>query len=212
MHRLTHLASAAALALALALAGASDARPPMAPRGGPPDDRGGARMIDEHAEELGLDDEQRQAIRAIVDESRAEAEELHQQLRDAHKALRDLLEQESPNEAAVMKQAEKIGSLETAMHKHRLGALLRVRAVLTPEQREQLTRLRDEVRDRRRAPALEACDDELASLCPEAEDPRDRMQCLRDHREELSEGCRTALRRGPRGGPGGRPKGPGGMP
>ena len=36
------------------------------------------------------------------------------------------------------------------MHKHRLSTLLAVRALLTPEQRAELTRIREETRGERR--------------------------------------------------------------
>ncbi len=57
-----------------------------------------------------------------------------------------LLSQDDPDEAAVMQQAETIGKVETEMHKHRLSTLLAVRALLTPEQRAELTRIREEMR------------------------------------------------------------------
>ena len=205
MYRSSLLASAAVLVLALALAGASDARSPMGGPKGPHGDRSPARMIDEHADELGLDDETRQAIRVIVDESRGDSEAFHRQLRAAHDDLRDLLAQDAPDESAVMQQAETIGAVETEMHKHRLGTLLEVRALLTPEQREKLTQIRDDFRGKRRRADSEACDAEVESLCPEAGDHRARMQCLREHRDEVSEDCRASLRRGPR-----RDRGPGG--
>jgi Spy/CpxP family protein refolding chaperone len=117
---------------------------PGAP-GGPGGHEAG-RLIDEHADELSLDEETREAIQQIVDDSRKEARGFHWELRGQHEAMRDLLSQDEPDEAAVMQQAESIGKLETEMHKHRLSTLLAVRALLTPEQRTQLTRIRREMR------------------------------------------------------------------
>jgi Spy/CpxP family protein refolding chaperone len=48
------------------------------------------------------------------------------------------LEQEDPDEAAVMEQAEAIGALRTESRKQGLRTLLDVRALLTPEQRDDL--------------------------------------------------------------------------
>jgi Spy/CpxP family protein refolding chaperone len=116
------------LALGLSVAGVSGARPPFGghrPDGGHHRDHGPERFIEEHAAELGLDDETRQAIDQIVGESQERARELHVELRDLHRAMRDLLSQDAPDESAVMQQAEAIGSRDRA-YKHRLGALIRI--------------------------------------------------------------------------------------
>jgi Spy/CpxP family protein refolding chaperone len=97
----------------------------------------GGRLEDKIAS-LGLDAGTRQAVYAILDNSRAAAREQRQKLRDAHEAMRGFLDQDQPDEAAVMAQAETIGGLETAMQKQRLHTLLQVLAKLTPEQRAKL--------------------------------------------------------------------------
>ena len=47
----------------------------------------------------------------------------------------------APDEAAVMQHADAIGQAETEMHKHRLATMLEIRALLTPEQRQELTQI-----------------------------------------------------------------------
>jgi len=139
----------ATILIGLTLAGTSAARShfggPRGP-GGPPGDHGPDRLIDEHADELGLDEDTREAIHGVVDGSRADARKLRRELRGLHDAMRTLLSQDDPDEAVVMKQAETIGKVETEMHKHRLSTLLAIRALLTPEQRAELTRIREETR------------------------------------------------------------------
>lgn len=178
------------------------ARPPF---GGPPGPRGPEGFIEEHAERLGLDDETRAAIQAIVDESRERAAEFGEDHREARHTLRDLLSQDLPDEEAVMHQAELVGAIETQMMKHRLQTLLRIRARLTPEQRKELMALH---RERHGGPemVLEHCGGDLEELCPGAESPFERMDCLRDHADRVSEECGSALerprhKRGPRPGP-----------
>jgi Spy/CpxP family protein refolding chaperone len=139
----------ATILVGLTLAGTSAARPPLGGPGGPGGHEPG-RVIDEHADELGLDEETREAIQGIVDASRKDAKDFREELRGLHDAMRTLLSQDEPDEAAVMKQAESIGKVETEMHKHRLSTLLAVRALLTPEQRAELTRIREETRGERR--------------------------------------------------------------
>jgi hypothetical protein len=164
--------------------------------------------MEEHAARLGLDDETREAIAAIVDESREQARELHGELRDLHREMRDLLSQETPVEADVMPQAEAIGRVETELHKHRLGTLIKIRALHTPEQREELARIREETRGRWLQPLIEACEIDAEHFCPDDDDRWSRRRCMRDHWNELSSDCQEAIedargeaRRGLRGRP-----------
>jgi Spy/CpxP family protein refolding chaperone len=173
----------------LFISAAALARPPYGGPLGPP---GPAGLIEEHADRLGLDDEARAAIRAIVDESHERAAELHEDHREARRALRDLLSRDLPGEASVMQQAELLGAIETEMTKHRLRTLLRIRALLTPEQREEMMAIH---RGRHGGPEmlLEDCGGDLEKLCPDTDSPFDHMGCLREHADHVSEGCASAL-------------------
>ena len=122
---------ALSLAGGLALSVTASARPP-----GPGGDRLG--RLESRVEALDLDGESRTAIYAILDEARVNQREVRSQLREAREDLRTLLEQEEPDEAAVMEQAEVIGALRTERRKQGLRTFLAVRALLTPEQRERL--------------------------------------------------------------------------
>jgi Spy/CpxP family protein refolding chaperone len=168
---------------------AAVARPPF---GGPPGPRGPERLIEEHADRLGLDDEVLTAMRSIVDESHEHAATMHEDHRKARRALHDLLSQDSPDEATVMKQAELLGAIETEMHKHRLQTLLRIHALLTSEQRAEMMKIR---RERRGGPEMifDACEGDLEKLCPDADSFFDDMGCLHDHVDDVSEGCASAL-------------------
>jgi len=106
---------------------------------GPPD-----RFFEEHAQELGIDQATLDRIRAIVDAARADGQSLHDRVRSERHAMRDLLDGESPDEAAVMAQADVVGDAMTELHKHRLATMLKIRALLTPEQRDKLKELRRE--------------------------------------------------------------------
>ena len=93
----------------------------------------------------------------------------------------------------MMKQIETIGAVEIELHKHRLGTMLEIRALLTPEQREEMTRLREDSRGLWRHALSDACELDLAALCPEADDRWSRKECLREHREEVTKECSDAL-------------------
>lgn len=178
---------------ALLLAGAASASSPghHGPRHGHHgmDEQG---FVQENAERLGLAEETRQAIEAIVEDSHARAAALHDEHREARHALKDLLSQDVPDEATVMAQAEELGRIETALSKHRLATMLRIRALLSPEQRSQLLEIRREKHARKEA-VREACAAEIGQWCPDADSSWERMRCLRENEERLSETCAAAL-------------------
>jgi len=165
--------------------------------GGPGPDR----FIAHHAEELGLDAETLEAIEGIVDESRARSEVMDEELRGEYEALHELLTQEMPDESAVMAQAEAIDALKLAAHKNRLRAMIAIRSQLTPEQRQELVRIREErmPRWKKRGP-MGKCGDDVAKLCPEAEPGQAMLQCLSGSWGELSDKCRAGFEAGPRRG------------
>ena len=172
----------------LCCAAAAFAGPPF---GGP--EPGIARMLERHADEIGLDDATLTRIRAVVAAAKEEEEGLHRSTREARHGLRDLLEADDPDEAAVMRQAEVLGALETEALKHRLRTLLAVRPMLTDE---QFAKLRD-LRHARFAAVREACAADVRRLCPDEGDDdrpgRGAFHCLRRHADEVSAACREAL-------------------
>ncbi len=145
--RLVPLTLLPVLVLAASLA---NARPPgeRGHRGPPPIDR----VLERHAERLGLEDAVRDEIRRIAAESRDESEPVRERLRELRKEMRSLLAAETPDESRVMEQAERIGAADVELEKHRLRATLRIRALLTKQQRDELVKIHDERRERRGSP------------------------------------------------------------
>jgi Spy/CpxP family protein refolding chaperone len=186
------------------------ARPPGGGLHGP---HGEYRILDRYADRLGLDDETRAKIEAIVDRSKAAEKELSAQKETARDEMKALFSQELPDEAAVMKQAEEIGAIRTAMRKQFFRTLIDIRKQLTPEQRKQLLAIQNERRTDRNAMREElatSCEMDVANFCPGSETRFERMRCIRDHRDELSPACgaaieemksRRGLRRGGKGPP-----------
>jgi protein CpxP len=212
----------AAMALALALPGVAQAQPEGGGRGsghgpGHPGRRGPdpGHFIDRHADELGLDAEARESIQSIADESRARSEQLRGEVRDEYQAMRSMLSQSTPDEAAVMSQHERIEALKSEQRKIRLEAMLAIRKLLTPEQRDQLVEMREQgppgrgfkgeggPADKRRRGPLAGCRDDLTELCPEAAPGRGRLQCLDAEWDNLSDGCRAGFEGRGRRTPGG---------
>jgi Spy/CpxP family protein refolding chaperone len=109
---------------------------------------------------LGLDRAQREKVEVILTAARKGRAERRTQLRQAFEQLHTLLEQEQPDEAAIMRQVDVIGGLKTEQQKAMLHTLLEVRAELTPEQRQKLEADRPRHRRWRRPPPPEADDAE----------------------------------------------------
>lgn len=102
------------------------------------------RGLERDVERLGLDAETRAEIRKMARDARSRAVERRGELDEVRDELRALLDAPEPDEAAVLAQADRIGALETEMHKDRLRTLLRIRALLTPEQRAELVKIHAE--------------------------------------------------------------------
>jgi Spy/CpxP family protein refolding chaperone len=112
--------------------------------GPPPIDR----ILEKHADALGLDDATLAQVREIAARAHTEDAPFHEALRAERETLHALLRQDAPDLDAVLKQADAVGAAETALHKRRLETLLAVRAVLTPEQRQGLVKIFEEKRKR----------------------------------------------------------------
>jgi Spy/CpxP family protein refolding chaperone len=187
-------AAAAAFALVACLfqAGSAEAQPR-----GPEPDRP-EHFIGEHADELGLDEGTRTQIEEIVLRSRREAEKLRRAHHQAGRTLRQLLELDEPDEASVMQQADVVGSLESQRLKQRIGSMLEIRALLTPEQRRRLVEIReadggDRPGRRERREQMRACEPDVRKMCPDADHPRAVFRCLEREREALTPECTEAF-------------------
>lgn len=150
------------------------------------------QFIAEHADELGLDEQTQGEIKAIVEDARRESEKLRSAQRQAARSLSELLELDEPDRQSVMSQADVVGELESARRKLRLGAMLEIRALLTPEQRAKLVEIEGPRRSERRERMM-ACRGDVERLCEGGRRPRVIMQCLREHRSELSSECGRAF-------------------
>jgi Spy/CpxP family protein refolding chaperone len=110
---------------------------------------GPERFLDRHADRLGVDADTRAAIQQIVDASAADGERLRAEHEAAREKLHGLLEAEEPDRDAVMAQIDTLGAIHVAERKHRMDTMLRIRALLTPEQRREMVEIRDEFKQRR---------------------------------------------------------------
>jgi Spy/CpxP family protein refolding chaperone len=175
---------------ALLVAGASFADSPFGHGGS---HRDTATLIEENVEALDLEPEALAAIRNIIAESKPRGDELHAKLEELHDGMKALLDQDAPDESAVMRQVEAVGAAETELHKHRLATMLAIRKQLTPEQREQLVEIRDESRGRWKHALRDACEADVRALCADADDRWSRKRCLVENEAKLSPECAGAV-------------------
>ncbi len=187
-----HLCLIGLLLIASLAAPPASAEPPK--RGGPP------ILALRYAERLGLDADTQAKLREIVSESRARNRGLEEKLHAARDELVAQLESTAPDEAAVMAHADAASAIEGEIYRNRLQAILDIRKLLTPEQREELVRLASERpgRDgRHRSPnhlrGLGSCRKDQREHCPEATDGPALLSCLQENWSSLSEECRTAF-------------------
>ena len=128
-------------------AGGSGAK--AVPGKGPPGKGGGsaplpypAGLIERNAKRLGVDQATIKQMREIMEGSKAANEKLRKQLEGEQVTLRKLMDQDLPDEAAVMAHADKVGALIAEQRKNSLRAVLKVRGMLTPAQRAELAKIR----------------------------------------------------------------------
>ncbi len=126
----------------------------FAPRAGAEGRRGGPgprppaldQMLERDAERIGLDAETLTRVRSIAEAARVASEPLEESREALHREMRSMLDRDDPELDAVMRQAERIGAVDTELRKLHLKMLLEIRGLLTPAQRSELVRLHEERR------------------------------------------------------------------
>jgi Spy/CpxP family protein refolding chaperone len=141
----TRLMILPAAAVVLWMVGIAEARP-----GGGCGPKHGGEPLQRYIDALDLDSPTREKVQEILDASKQERAGFRARIRPEFERMRNLLDQDEPDEAAVMQQVEKIGLIKIEGRKAMLGTLLRVRALLTPEQRETLMEMKRQEREKRR--------------------------------------------------------------
>ena len=99
-------------------------------------------LVEQAASRLELDDETLAAVRALIEAVTAEENALSEKIRKQRGELRDLLEEPLPDEAELRPIAESLSVLNAEAQWLQLQTSMRVRALLSPDQRVQLIELR----------------------------------------------------------------------
>jgi Spy/CpxP family protein refolding chaperone len=112
------------------------AKDPLAPHVFPPE------LVMRHAQEIGLDEKQRAAVKEAVMKMQARFLDLQWEIQEESEKMARLLQASPVDEAAVLAQADRVMGLEREVKKAHLSLLVRIKNLLSDAQREKLSQLR----------------------------------------------------------------------
>ena len=98
-------------------------------------------------EQLRLTPEQRQRVRLIFEESKAERQSINRRVREANVALDQALDAEPTDENIIEQRINELATAQAAQMRMRIHTEMKIRRELSPEQLATLRRLRLQVRD-----------------------------------------------------------------
>lgn len=95
---------------------------------------------------IGLTPDQKQKIREEMQSASAPLTDLQWKKADAEEELSDVLSPAKPDEGKAIAALDKLLKAENDMKRFQLGLMLRIKAILTPEQQQQLAAIRAQKR------------------------------------------------------------------
>ena len=101
-------------------------------------------MIMNHARELNLTDEQKTFMRSEIQKATTSFQDLQWKLQDQVELLHQTMKSTSVNEQQALAQLDKVLDLEREIKRLHIGLAVRLKNRLTPEQQEQLNKMRME--------------------------------------------------------------------
>ena len=101
-------------------------------------------MILSHARELNLTEEQKTFMRAEVQKSMTTFQDLQWKLQDQMELLHETMKSTSVNEQQALAQLDKVLDIEREIKRLHIGLAVRLKNRLTPEQQDQLQKMRME--------------------------------------------------------------------
>ena len=107
-------------------------------------------IIQRFADDIGLSDQQEEQLKAEHLAVEKDVIQLRADVKIARLEMRQLMDERSPDEAAVFHKIEAIGDLQTQIKKLKAGERINVNKILTEVQFEQLQDLKQEFRKDRR--------------------------------------------------------------
>ena len=101
-------------------------------------------MIMNHARQLNLTDEQKAFMRSEIQKTTASFQDLQWKLQDQMEQLQETMKSTSVNEQQALAQLDKVLDLEREIKRLHIGLAVRLKNRLTPEQQDQLHKMRME--------------------------------------------------------------------
>ena len=109
--------------------------------------------------QLNLTPEQREQIRAIRENNKVERAAINERVRDTNLALEEALNSDNPDEAIVEQRVRDVAAAQAAAMRMRILTEVRIRRVLTVEQRNILRSLQQQAKEIRRERLLATPDE-----------------------------------------------------
>jgi Spy/CpxP family protein refolding chaperone len=109
--------------------------------------------------ELNLTPQQREQIRTIRQQNQTERAAINERVRETNRALEAVLDSDNPDEAVVEQRMREVAAAQAAAMRMRILTEVRIRRVLTSEQRNLLRALRQQANQLRRERPLNNSDE-----------------------------------------------------
>jgi len=119
------------------------------------------RLDGDPVRQLNLTPEQREQIRTIRQQSQTERAAINERVRETNRSLEAVLDSDSPDEAVVEQRMGEVAAAQSAAMRMRILTEVRIRRVLTAEQRSLLRALRQQTNQLRRQRALKGPEERL---------------------------------------------------
>lgn len=103
-------------------------------------------QVDDPVRQLNLSPEQRERIRSIREQTKAERVAINERLRETNRALEEALNVDNPDEAVVEQRMRDVAAAQAASMRMRILTEVRIRRVLNSEQLNILRTLRQQAR------------------------------------------------------------------
>lgn len=107
--------------------------------------RPGRQMLAQRLQELGVTQDQKDQVRAILQSHRPSAEPVIRQFVTERRALRDLMHAKNVDENAIRKQVAKLADVGADLAVERAKVAHELRGVLTPAQIEKLNDMKEDI-------------------------------------------------------------------
>jgi len=118
-------------------------------------------LVGDPIQQLNLTPEQREQIRTIRQQNQTERAAINERVRETSRALEAVLDSDSPEEAVVEQRMREAAAAQAAAMRMKILTEVRIRRVLTAEQRNLLRTLRQQANQMRRQRPLDGPDERV---------------------------------------------------